>query len=231
RVRRRERRHHLAHDRQRLFGLHATGAAQTAHQGLAREQLHGQKRDAGALGFVKADVEDAAHVGMGHLAGQQDLALEPFDRAIVIGNFGAYGLERHVLAQLLVERLVDLAHAAVRDEAHDPIAARDQVPGLEAGLEAGAAVGCARLPAQGRYTARRRVVSRDRVMRRDAVLLRRGVASVAASWSHVARWRRRRAPVAIMTSGPAERYAAATRVRCTETILEIPGSSMVTPYR
>src|SRR5262244_3147297 len=52
-------------------------------------------------------------------------------RTIVIGNFGAYGLERHVLAQLLVERLVDLAHAAVRDEAHDPIAARDQVPGLE----------------------------------------------------------------------------------------------------
>ena len=71
---------------------------------------------------VVGHVEDAADVGMGHLARELDLPPEPLDRRLVVGHLGADRLQGHALPELQVLHLVDLAHAAAGDEAHDPVA-------------------------------------------------------------------------------------------------------------
>jgi len=67
-----------------------------------------------------------------------NLAPEPFDRQVVAGDVPAHGLERDPLAQLLVLDLVDLAHAAAGQEAHDAVALGDFLPWSERGLAVGA---------------------------------------------------------------------------------------------
>ncbi len=86
---------------------------------------------AGSRRPVIGDVEDAADVGVGDLARQLDLAPEAFDRQTVGGDLGAHRLERDALAQLEVLDLVDLAHAALRQEASHPVAAGDDLAGGE----------------------------------------------------------------------------------------------------
>ena len=72
-----------------------------------------------------ADVEHARDVAVLDPAGQLDLAAEPLDR--LLGQPAAQHLERDPLVELGVERLVDAAHAAAAEPAHDPVAAGDEL--------------------------------------------------------------------------------------------------------
>ena len=66
---------------------------------------------------------------------------------VVGGDLGPDGLERHPLAQLEVLRLVDLAHAAARDEAHDAVAVGEHVAVGQGGRQGRAAAqGCRVVP-------------------------------------------------------------------------------------
>ena len=106
-------------DRQRLLGGERAVAAEARGQGLAAEQLHVQEWRA----LRRLDhVEDATDVGMGHAVRELDLAAKPLERARVTRDLGADGLERDAIVEQQVFGLVDLAHAALGDEAHDLVA-------------------------------------------------------------------------------------------------------------
>lgn len=140
RVRRRERRGGLAGDRQRLLDRQPAAPLEPRRERLPLEQLHGQEDDRRPIGLgVVADVEDPADVRVGDLARQVDLALEAVDRPLLGGDRRVHRLERDPLAQVAVLRLVDLAHAAAREEADDPVAAGEDGAGLEDGGRRGAA--------------------------------------------------------------------------------------------
>ena len=69
---------------------------------------------------------------MGDAAAELDLALEALQHALVAGDLRAQDLERDRFAQLLVDRLVDLAHGAVAQEGRDPVASRQHLAHGEA---------------------------------------------------------------------------------------------------
>ena len=78
-------------------------------------------------GLVAEDIVDAADVRVCHLSRQVHLALEPHDRALVVGDVRQDGLERDPLAQFEILRLVELAHAAFRKVADDAEAEGDDL--------------------------------------------------------------------------------------------------------
>src|SRR5262249_4748901 len=94
---------------------------------LALEELHGQERGR----TVAAEVEDAAHVRVADLARELDLALEALEGAGPLGQIGPDRLQRHADAELEVLGGVDLAHAALGEEAEHAVAAGDQIVGVE----------------------------------------------------------------------------------------------------
>ena len=73
------------------------------------------------------EVEDATDAGMRDLARQERFALESYNRPLVLGDLGLDGLERDVLVELEILRLVQLAHATARDEADDAKAVGDEL--------------------------------------------------------------------------------------------------------
>jgi len=94
------------------FGLVKAELALAAHalgQRLAGQQLHGEEVDFfRQVLLVAKEVKDAAHVGVGDLARELDLAAEPLHGQVIRGNLRTDGLQRHVLFELLVQHLVDL---------------------------------------------------------------------------------------------------------------------------
>ena len=108
--------------------------AQTRHQRLALEQLHGEEDDRrlARRRLVESDVEDPADVRVG----DQSRAswISRLNRSTAPGSSDRGrrdGLQRHAAAQLEILDFVDLAHAAARDEAHDPVPVGDEVAGGE----------------------------------------------------------------------------------------------------
>src|SRR5262249_36890660 len=85
--------------------------------------------------IVIADVEDAAHGGMRDLARELDFAPEPLERAGIIDDVGAHGLERDAFLELEIVGFVDLAHPALRDEADDAPPLRHQIAWGEGGRD------------------------------------------------------------------------------------------------
>jgi hypothetical protein len=135
-VRRRQPLPHLAHDRQRFLEAQLAVAAQPLLERLAGEQLHAEEADLRPLSFrllqaVAEQVEDAAHIRVGDLAGQLDLAPEAVEGAFEVGDLGANRLQGYAVAQLEILGLVDVPHAAVADEADDLEAPRQHLPGCQ----------------------------------------------------------------------------------------------------
>ena len=120
RVRRREARADLLGDRLEPRPRHRR-RADLARQRLAVDELHRQE----LLALVLADVEHARDVAVLDPARQLHLAAKPLER--VVGQPGAQHLERDALVELGVERLVDAAHAAAAEPAHDAIATGDEL--------------------------------------------------------------------------------------------------------
>jgi hypothetical protein len=68
-----------------------------------------------------------------HLARELDLALEALEALFVVADLLANRLERDALVQVEVLHLVDLAHPAAREQAHDPEAAGQELSRREGG--------------------------------------------------------------------------------------------------
>jgi len=122
-VRGREGRGHLLDQRQRLRRRHLSGALEALGQRLAGEQLHREESEI----LVVEDVVDPAHVRVCHGAREVDLPQEPVHRPRIAGDLRADRLQRDPLVEDLVLGLVDLAHAAARDEAHDAESSREDL--------------------------------------------------------------------------------------------------------
>ena len=123
-----------------LLGSEAlAGGPQERLQVLALEQLHGEVEPA----LLLVGGVDPAHVGVPHLAGQLHLRAEPPDHLRPSGEVGAQHLDRDLVAEHLVARLVDRTHASAPDEVLDLVAAgqhrapldgrRERLPAGEAG--------------------------------------------------------------------------------------------------
>ena len=81
------------------------------------------RRDAGRAVARVEDVDHLDDVGVGDAARALRLALEPLDDFRVLRELGQEDLDRESsLLQAKMARLVDLAHAALPDEAHDLVA-------------------------------------------------------------------------------------------------------------
>ena len=129
-------------------------AAQQLRQRLAFDERHRQVLDAVDL----AEVVNADDVLVGDLAREHQLALEALLELFRGGGVRLRRrtdhLDRHRHAQLVIERLVDGAHAAGAEQLQDRVARTDLLPGLERAIAG----------AHGR--ARRRTVERRRERRR-----------------------------------------------------------------
>src|SRR3954447_12863744 len=89
---------------------------------FAVEQLHRQEHRLFTVGLgVETDVERAAYVRMRDLARDLDLAAKQL-LEMRMRPVRANGLERDSDGQLAIAGLVDLAHAAACDEAHELVA-------------------------------------------------------------------------------------------------------------
>jgi hypothetical protein len=131
---------HLRHQRGRLGVSDAADAHEARRQRLALEELHGEEGDvvAPVARPVQPDVEDAADVGVGHLARELDLALEALEHlGIEGGDVVADGLEGHPLPEQEVLGLVDLAHPTLAEHAQDLVALGDEVAAGEPLRDAG----------------------------------------------------------------------------------------------
>jgi hypothetical protein len=84
-----------------------------------------------------ADVVDAAHGGMGDLAGRAHLVVETVEAAGVVGERFGQELQGDGLAQPQVVRAIDLAHTAAAEQGDDAVAVREQRAGHEAGRRRG----------------------------------------------------------------------------------------------
>ena len=118
-----ERRGHLLDQRQRVRRPHPAGALEALGERLAGEQLHREEREV----LVVEDVVDPAHVRVRHRAREVDLPQEPVHRPRIARDLRPDRLERDPLVEDLVLGLVDLAHAAARDEAHDAESSREDL--------------------------------------------------------------------------------------------------------
>ena len=115
---------HLPRQRQRRVRRNSALPLHHGGQGFAVDQLHGEVK---AI-VVAADVEDAADVGVRHLARQFGLLAEALQRVFggaqaVVAN----GLQGYRNAQLLVGGFVHFPHPAGADEAENTKAAAQNV--------------------------------------------------------------------------------------------------------
>ena len=129
----------LAGDLQGLILGEPADAPQEAGEVFAVDVFHGDE----LLALEFADVEDAADVWMGDLAGEADLRAEAFEPFFVGGKEGGEELEGDGLVEGHVVGAIDLAHAAAAEQFDDAVSSGDDGAGHEAaGVdEAGARVG------------------------------------------------------------------------------------------
>jgi hypothetical protein len=84
------------------------------------------------LALDDADVAHAAHVGMRHLPRDADFVAEPRERGLVAARVQRDELQRDGLIERQVERAIDLAHAALAEQAENAEPAGEGRPGGEA---------------------------------------------------------------------------------------------------
>ena len=116
-VRRGQPRADLARDLGGLVLGVAADAAEQRRKILPVHVLHGE--ECVAVGF--ADVVDAADVDVGYLPGDADLGEKPGHPLCVAGHLLGKELQRHRLAQREIVGPVDLTHAALSQQADDPV--------------------------------------------------------------------------------------------------------------
>jgi hypothetical protein len=129
-VHRRQAGRQLAQDAQRLARRQATVTFDPPCQRLAGEQRHRQERNrlvGRARPLVRAELQDPTDVRVRHLAGDANLGEQPLHGVRLIDRGDDDGLERDRLPQRRIERLVDLAHPAARDETPDLVTAGDRL--------------------------------------------------------------------------------------------------------
>ena len=157
----------------RLVRRQAADALQQRGEVLAVDVLHRQEVPALRL----ADVVHAADVAVRDAPRDPHLAAEAREHLLAAGGAGQE-LERDGLAEREVVGAIDLAHAALAQERHDPVAPGEHAcPGRSAARRrrpSWTALACAgrsggpRRPARGRGRAERR-----QVLRHDALIRRR----------------------------------------------------------
>ncbi len=108
----------LAGERQHLAHGERAAAADRGLQAFALDVLHREELDPLRL----AEVEDADHVLVRHLAREHELLLEARERLGAFRGVEPDRLERDQLVELAVARLVDAAHAALAEDRHDLVA-------------------------------------------------------------------------------------------------------------
>src|ERR1035438_1962551 len=108
----------LLNHRDRILGRELSFAAQDGAQILAVEVLHADEADALSL----AQVENADHVLMRDVAGENELLLEARKNRGIRRQFRTDDLERDQAVELAVPSLVDGAHAALPENAKDLVA-------------------------------------------------------------------------------------------------------------
>ena len=137
---------HLLRDRDHARQRQRVAAAQDLRQRLAFDERHRQVLDAVDL----AEVVNADDVLVGDLAREHQLALEALFELLRGGRVRlrrrTNHLDRHRDAELVVEGLVDGAHAAGAEQLQDRVARVDLLPRLERSItgagRAGAATDC-----------------------------------------------------------------------------------------
>ncbi|MDT0264741.1 hypothetical protein RM844_00390 [Streptomyces sp. DSM 44915] len=104
--------------------------AQHRVQAVPPDQLHDQERDPVRAAARLAQVVDGDDVGVLEPGGEPRLAQEPgaglVAAAAAAGEQGDH-LDRHRPAQLLVPRLPHLAHAALAEQSHQPVAVAEEL--------------------------------------------------------------------------------------------------------
>ncbi len=109
---------HLPAEGDGLPGREVADGLDQVVERLALDELHADVEGAVHL----AEVVDAADVGMGDGLSQGQFAPEPLARQALAGGGRPYELERHRLAELAVDRLVDVPHAPGADLLDDRVA-------------------------------------------------------------------------------------------------------------
>ena len=122
-----ERARHLSRDRERLGLRQGPALAQQRRERGAVDEVHDQEREAVLLG----EVADADDVAVGDASADAGLVAETPQDVLVRDAVGAEDLERHLLAEVLVDGAVDGAGAALADQVDDPIAAGQELAGGE----------------------------------------------------------------------------------------------------
>ena len=123
----------------------ASASGQTAFplnarlQRLAFEQFHGEKLNGRAgivVESVHAEIEDAAHIGVGtDFSRGLNLALKAAHDGGAGGLVGADGFERDGFVDQPVVGAIDLAHASAAEQGFNLITGGDQGAGRERGAE------------------------------------------------------------------------------------------------
>jgi len=101
-----------------LVGRETADPPQQRREVLAVDELHRQEMEPVHL----LDVVHPAHVGVRHLAREAHLLEQRLEARRVIAQLRGQELERDRLAELEVDRAVDLAHAAAPDPLDDAVA-------------------------------------------------------------------------------------------------------------
>ena len=102
----------LARDGQRFVNVEAADARNPLRQRLTVDVLH--LHDPAVLDLLQ--VVGAAHILVADLLRQEHLVAQPLERRLALGELLVEELERDLLAQHLVDRAVDRAHAADAEE-------------------------------------------------------------------------------------------------------------------
>ena len=118
---------------ERLVRWQPSNAPQKRGEILAVHVLHREE----VLAVRLADVVDAAHVRMGHLARDADLVMQARQTVRAVGHVFGQELESHRLTELEILGPIHVAHAAAPEEADDPVAAGEHRAGNEPRLVEG----------------------------------------------------------------------------------------------
>ena len=130
-VRRGDARAQLPRDVHRFVGRQAADAPQQRREILAVDVLHGE--EAAAVGV--AEIVEAAHVLVRHLARDAQLAVELREARGVGGDAVGEELERDRLPEREIVGAVDLAHAAAAEERDQAVARGDDRSRREAACQ------------------------------------------------------------------------------------------------
>ena len=115
-----ERLEHRSDDAERPLHTERSGAKHQIAERASGKQLHHQHPR------LHVDVVDRHDRGVPQTGDGARFALEARRSGLVVVERGVERLDRHLPAQLPVERADDVAHAAATEVAHDVVARRDQ---------------------------------------------------------------------------------------------------------